>query len=43
MAATLHVPISFRPWGIAEMMDKGVIVDYLYQNTAVRQNWCPNF
>ena len=42
VAATLHVPISFRPWGIAEMMDKDVIVDYLYQNTAVRQNWCPN-
>jgi len=42
LAATLHVPISFRPWGIAEMMDRDVIVDYLYKNTAVRQDWCPN-
>ena len=25
------------------MMDKQVIVDYLYQNTSVRQDWCPNF
>ncbi len=43
VAATLHVPISFRPWSIAEMMDKAVIVDYLYRNTAVRQAWCPDF
>ena len=43
VAATLHVPISFRPWGMSEMMDKTVIVDYLYRNTAVRQAWCPNF
>jgi thiol-disulfide isomerase/thioredoxin len=42
VAATLHVPISFRPWSIAEMMDKAVIVDYLYRNTAVRQSWCPD-
>ncbi|MBE0600438.1 MAG: 1-acyl-sn-glycerol-3-phosphate acyltransferase, partial [Firmicutes bacterium] len=43
VAATLYVPIPFRPWSIAEMMDRDVIVDYLYQNTAVRQDWCPNF
>ena len=43
VAATLHVPISFRPWGISEMMDREQIVDYIYQNTAVRQDWCPNF
>ena len=43
VAATLHVPISFRPWGIAEMMDRDVIVDYLYGNTAVRQDWCLEF
>ena len=43
VAATLHVPIPFRPWSIAEMMDRDVIVDYLYRNTAVRQDWCPNF
>jgi len=43
VAATLHVPIPFRPWGISEMMDKDVIVDYLYRNTSVRQDWCPDF
>ncbi len=43
VVATLHVPISFRPWSISEMMDKDVIVDYLYQNTAMRQAWCPDF
>jgi 1-acyl-sn-glycerol-3-phosphate acyltransferase len=43
VAAALHVPISFRPWSISEMMDRGIIVDYLYKNTAVRQDWCPNF
>ncbi len=43
VAATLYVPIPFRPWSIAEMMDRDVIVDYIYQNTAVRQDWCPNF
>jgi len=43
VAATLHVPISFRPWGISEMMDRDQIVDYIYQNTAVRQDWCPEF
>jgi len=42
VAATLHVPIPFRPWGIAEMMDRDVIVEYLYRNTAVRQDWCPD-
>ena len=43
VAATLHVPISFRPWSISEMMDRDIIVDYLYRNTAVRQDWCPDF
>ncbi len=43
VAATLHVPIPFRPWGIAEMMDKEQIVDYIYMNTAVRQDWCPEW
>jgi len=43
VAATLHVPISIRPWGIAEMMDRDVIVEYIYQNTAIRQAWCPDF
>lgn len=42
VAATLHVPIPFRPWSIAEMMDRDVIVDYLYRNTSVRQDWCPD-
>ncbi|MBN1777123.1 MAG: hypothetical protein JW811_03290 [Clostridiales bacterium] len=43
VAATLHMPVSFRSWSISEMMDKDIIVDYLYRNTAVRQDWCPNF
>ncbi len=43
VAATLHMPVSFRSWSISEMMDRDIIVDYLYRNTAVRQNWCPDF
>jgi hypothetical protein len=43
VAATLHVPIPFRPWSISEMMDRDIIVDYLYRNTSVRQDWCPDF
>jgi 1-acyl-sn-glycerol-3-phosphate acyltransferase len=43
IAAALYLPIPFRPWSISEMMDRQVIVDYLYKNTAVRQDWCPDF
>ncbi|MFH1879664.1 MAG: hypothetical protein ABIK64_02585, partial [Bacillota bacterium] len=43
VAATLHMPVSFRSWSISEMMDRDIIVDYLYRNTAMRQDWCPDF
>ena len=43
IATNLYVPISFRPWCISSIMEKDVIVDYVYQNTIVRQKWCPDF
>ncbi len=42
VVSNLYVPVSFRPWCISSMMEKDVIVDYLYRNTAVRQKWCPD-
>lgn len=43
IVTNLYVPISFRPWAISNMMEKDVIVRYLYDNTFVRQKWLPNF
>ena len=43
VAATLHVPISFRPWGMAEMMDRDIIVDYLYRKHRRAAGLVPGF
>ena len=43
VVTNLYVPISFRPWCISSMMEKDVIVRYIYDNTASRQRWLPNF
>ena len=43
VVTNLYVPISFRPWAISNMMEKDVIVRYIYENTLVRQKWLPNF
>ena len=43
VVTNLYVPISFRPWCISSMMEKDVIVRYIYENTLVRQKWLPNF
>ncbi|MDD3214181.1 MAG: hypothetical protein PHY64_10930 [Eubacteriales bacterium] len=42
VVTNLYVPISFRPWCISSMMEKDVIVRYIYENTLVRQKWLPN-
>ena len=42
IVTNLYVPISFRPWVISNMMEKDVIVRYIYDNTLVRQKWLPN-
>ena len=43
IVTNLYVPISFRPWAISNMMEKDVIVRYIYDNTLVRQKWLPGF
>jgi hypothetical protein len=42
VVTNLYVPISFRPWAISSMMEKDVIVRYVYENTSVRQAWLPD-
>ena len=42
IVTNLYVPISFRPWCIGNMMEKDVIVRYIYENTLVRQKWLPD-
>jgi hypothetical protein len=41
VVTNLYMPISFRPWCISSMMEKDVIVRYIYENTLVRQKWLP--
>ncbi len=43
VVTNLYIPISFRPWSISEIVDKDAIVPYVYENTALRQKWCPDF
>ncbi len=43
VVTNLYVPVSFRPWCISSMMEKDVIVRYIYENTGVRQKWVPEF
>ncbi len=43
VVTNLYIPISFRPWCISSMMEKDVIVRYIYENTLIRQKWLPNF
>ena len=42
IVTNLYVPISFRPWCISDMMEKDVVVRYVYENTIVRQKWLPD-
>ena len=42
IVANLYIPISFRPWVLAHMMDREAIVEHMYQGTMVRQKWIPN-
>ena len=43
VVTNLYIPISFRPWSISEIVEKDAIVPYVYENTALRQKWCPNW
>ncbi|MEG1775144.1 MAG: hypothetical protein RR367_01460 [Clostridia bacterium] len=41
VVANLYVPIAFRPWVIANMMDRDAIIEHVYQGTMMRQKWIP--
>ncbi len=41
VAATLYTPAPVRPWGVAEMMDKDIMIEHIYQGTMMRQKWLP--
>lgn len=33
VVANLYIPVAFRPWAIAEMMNREVIIEHMYQGT----------
>lgn len=41
VVANLYIPVTFRPWTIAEMMNRDVIIEHMYQGTMMRQKWLP--
>lgn len=41
IVANLYIPISFRPWVVAHMMEKEKIVDHMYHGSVKRQRWIP--
>ncbi len=41
VVANLYIPVAFRPWAIAEMMNREVIIEHMYQGTMMRQKWLP--
>ncbi len=41
VVANLYIPVTFRPWTIAEMMNRDAIIEHMYQGTMMRQKWLP--
>lgn len=41
IVANLYVPVTFRPWVIAEMMEREAIIEHMYVGTMMRQKWLP--
>ncbi|MEG0640278.1 MAG: hypothetical protein RR824_09575 [Clostridia bacterium] len=41
VVANLYIPVSFRPWVIANMMDHDAIIEHVYEGTLMRQKWMP--
>ncbi|MDD3337198.1 MAG: hypothetical protein PHI98_17075, partial [Eubacteriales bacterium] len=41
VVANLYVPVTFRPWVIAEMTNREAIVEHMYVGTMMRQRWIP--